>query len=87
MESMEEPEKDTSAVEVTAMQEEMEYGREQIVGQEFVASKVTVEEMEREVPTFKLCGDNIDKSVKRRYMRCDKGNHSLHYFHSYAALD
>ena len=87
MESMEEPEKDTSAVEVTAMQEEMEYGREQIVGQEFVASKVTVEEMEREVPTFQLCGDNIDKSVKRRYMRCDKGNHSLHYFHSYTALD
>ena len=87
MESMEEPEKDASAVEVTAMQEEMEYGREQIVGQEFVASKVTVEEMEREVPTFKLCGNNIDKSVKRRYMRCDKGNHSLHYFHSYAALD
>ena len=42
-----EPEKDTSAVEVTAMQEEMEYSREQIVGQEFVASKVTVEEMER----------------------------------------
>ena len=57
------------------------------MGQEFVASKVTVEEMEREVPTFKLCGDNIDKSVKRRYMRCDKGNQSLHYFHFYAALD
>ena len=39
MESMEEPEKDTSAVEVTAMQEEMEYGREQIVGQDLLHQK------------------------------------------------
>lgn len=29
--------------------------------------------------TFKLCGDNLYKSVKRRYMRSDKGNLSLHY--------
>ena len=36
---------------------------------------------------IKLCGDNIDKMVKRRYMRSDKGNLSLHYFHSFAALD
>ena len=36
---------------------------------------------------IKLCDDNIDKMVKRRYMRSDKGNLSLHYFHSFAALD
>ena len=30
--------------------------------------------------TFKLCGDNIDKTVKRRYMRSDKSILSLHYF-------
>lgn len=41
----------------------------------------------RKIATFKLCGDNIDKSVKRRYMRSDKGNLSLHYFHSYAVMD
>lgn len=46
-----------------------------------------VEEPGREVSTFKLCGDNVDKTVKRRYMRADKGNLSLHYFHSYAVLD
>ena len=37
--------------------------------------------------SFKLCGDNLDKTVKRRYMRSDEGNLSLHYFHSYAVLD
>ena len=37
--------------------------------------------------TFKLCGDNVDKTVKVRFMRFDKGNISLHYFHSYAVLD
>ena len=37
--------------------------------------------------TFKLCGDNIDKTVKRRYMRSDKSNVSLHYFHACAILD
>ena len=38
--------------------------------------------------TFKLCGDNIDKTVKARYMNSDEGfNRSLHYFHSYAVLD
>lgn len=37
--------------------------------------------------TFKLCGDNLDKTVKRRYMRSDMSNLSLHYFHSCAILD
>lgn len=47
------------------------------------------QQREREEPmsTFKLCGDNIDKTVKRRYMRSDRGNISLHYFHIYATLD
>ena len=31
---------------------------------------------------YVLCGDNIDKNVKRRYQRFDQ---SLHYFHMYAA--
>lgn len=44
------------------------------------------EETAKPLYTFKLCGDNIDKTVKRRYMHSDKGNLSLHYFHSYAVL-
>ena len=36
--------------------------------------------------TFKLCGDIIDKTVKRRYMRSDKSNVSLHYFHACVEL-
>ncbi len=33
---------------------------------------------------YRLCGDNIDKTVRARYMRKEKRNSSLHYFHSYA---
>ncbi len=33
---------------------------------------------------YRLCGDNIDKIVRARYMRKEKRNSSLHYFHSYA---
>lgn len=33
---------------------------------------------------YRICGDNIDKTVRPRYMRSDKKNVSLHYFHSYA---
>ena len=33
---------------------------------------------------YRICGDNIDKTVKSRYMRLDRRNKSLHYFHSYA---
>lgn len=33
---------------------------------------------------YRLCGDNIDKTVRPRYMRSDKRNQSLHYFHFYA---
>ncbi len=33
---------------------------------------------------YRLCGDNIDKTVRPRYMRSDRGNQSLHYFHFYA---
>lgn len=33
---------------------------------------------------FRLCGDNLDKSIRRRHLRSDKRNQSLHYFHAYA---
>jgi len=36
---------------------------------------------------FRLCGDNLDKTIRRRFMRSDKCNISLHYFHSYAVLN
>ena len=36
---------------------------------------------------FKICGDNIDKTVHCRNMRVDKQTQSLHYFHSYAVKD
>ena len=36
---------------------------------------------------FKIVGDNIDKNVKPRYMRINKGTQSLHYFNSYAIKD
>lgn len=32
---------------------------------------------------YTLCGDNIDKNVRRRYQRSDKTTISLHYFHMY----
>ena len=38
------------------------------------------------VPIYTLCGDNIDKMIKRRYLRTDSNATatSLHYFHFYA---
>ena len=37
--------------------------------------------------TFKLVGDNIDKTIKPRDMRIDHQTQSLHYFHSFAVKD
>lgn len=38
--------------------------------------------------TYRLCGDNIDKTVRHRYMRCGVSKpNSIHYFHSYAVAD
>ena len=38
--------------------------------------------------TFYRLWDNIDKTVRHRYMRTDsQGSGSFHYFHSYAAAD
>lgn len=38
--------------------------------------------------SYKLVGDNIDKSVKTRYMCLEGGhNQSLHYFHCFAVLN
>ena len=39
------------------------------------------------VLSFKIVGDNIDKSINPRYMRSDRKSQSLHYFHSYAVKD
>ena len=36
---------------------------------------------------FKLVGDNIDRTVKPRYMRVDRQSKSLHYFNVYAVKD
>ena len=34
---------------------------------------------------YRLCGDNIDKTVRRRHLRSDRRNNiSMHYFHVYA---
>ena len=41
----------------------------------------------RECFGFRICGDNIDKKVRTRYMQSDMKNSSLHYFHSYAVLN
>ena len=41
----------------------------------------------RSIHGFKICGDNIDKTVHCRHMRIDKQVESLHYFHSYAIKD
>ncbi len=36
---------------------------------------------------FRLCGDNLDKNVRRRHMRSDRQTESLHYFYSYGVLN
>ncbi len=40
--------------------------------------------IQQEVSGYRLCGDNIDKTIRSRYMRSNKRNTSLHYFHVYA---
>ena len=41
------------------------------------------------VPIYTLCGDNIDKMIRHRYLRTDSNATatSLHYFHFYAVKD
>ena len=39
------------------------------------------------LPTFKIVGDNVDKSVRPREETSESHLQSLHYFHSYAVLD
>ena len=37
---------------------------------------------------YHLCGDNLDKGIKQRYMRIDNEKPaSIHYFHSFAVAD
>lgn len=38
-------------------------------------------------PSFKIVGDNIDKSIKPSEETSESHNRSLHYFHSYAVKD
>lgn len=38
-------------------------------------------------PSFKIVGDNIDKSIRPREETLEKHTESLHYFHSYAVKD
>jgi L1 cell adhesion molecule like protein len=40
-----------------------------------------------EFPTFKIVGDNVDKTIKPRQETSQHHNQSLHYFHSYAVKD
>ena len=37
--------------------------------------------------SYIIVGDDVDKTVKPRYMMVDHQSQSLHYFHAYAALD
>ena len=41
------------------------------------------------MPIYTLCGDNVDKVIRRRYLRTDANATatSLHYFHFYAVKD
>ena len=41
----------------------------------------------RTLPTFKLVGDNLDKSVRPRDMRIECQTQALHYFHMYVVRD
>ena len=36
---------------------------------------------------FKIIGDNIDKTIRPSFERIEHHSLSLHYYHSYAALD
>ena len=49
---------------------------------------VSTSHAQSSILSYKLVGDNLDKSVKARYMRIGGSrNQSLHYFHSFAVLD
>ena len=37
--------------------------------------------------TYSIVGDNLDKTIRPRYMRIDSGNKLLHYFHHIAIAD
>lgn len=54
----------------------------------FVYIGVTISFAIGSLTLYNLCGDNLDKCIKQRYMRvgCKKPD-SIHYFHSYAVAD
>ena len=51
------------------------------------SSPTTQDDLHTACIGFKLVGDNIDKTVKPRYMTSERQTQSLHYFHSYAVRD
>ena len=56
------------------------------VASEHVSTPISVPALEPML-SFRLVGDNIDKTVRPRHMRVDHQNLSLHYFHVYAVQD
>lgn len=36
---------------------------------------------------FRIVGDNIDKTIRRRYLRLDRKNQSLHFFHAFTVAN
>ena len=51
------------------------------------SSSIAESSSSNKYPTFKIVGDNIDKTIKPRYMRSDHQSKLLHYFHHYAVQD
>ena len=39
------------------------------------------------VPSFKVVGDNLDKSIRARHETMEHHSKSLHYFHMFAVKD
>ena len=53
-----------------------------------VMTSCTTSVLVGQVTLFHLCGDNIDHTIKQRYMRVGKSRQDeIHYFHSYAVCD
>ena len=82
----------------SSSEEEVEMEEIDKDAEETVAEKTVVEETNQqanlehiedkgEIVTYTMVGDNLDSTIKRRYMRVGQGNLSLHYFHFFAALD
>ena len=68
--------------------DDAEESQQQHIGVDLKELNQAVTHTEAEDLCFKLCGDNIDKTVRRRFIRADdEGMSSLHYFHLYGVAD